>query len=37
MEHVNKLYEKLKIGIKSMIETFWAIGTSVAATGALFK
>jgi hypothetical protein len=35
MEHVNKLYEKLKIGIKSMIETIWAIGTSVAATGVL--
>lgn len=37
MEHVNKLYEKLKIGIKSLIETIWAIGTSVAATGALLK
>jgi TRAP-type C4-dicarboxylate transport system permease large subunit len=35
MEQVIVKTEKLKTGLKSMIETIWAIGTSVAATGAL--
>lgn len=35
MEQVIVKTEKLKKGLKSMIETIWAIGTSVAATGAL--
>jgi hypothetical protein len=34
MEHVNE-NNKCTTGLKSMIETVWAIGTSVAATGAL--
>ncbi len=35
MEQVIVKTEKLKTGLKSMIETIWAIGTSFAATGAL--
>lgn len=35
MEQVIVKTEKLKTGLKSMIETIWAIGTSVAATGVL--
>jgi TRAP-type C4-dicarboxylate transport system permease large subunit len=35
MEQVIVKTEKLKKGLKSMIETIWAIGTSVAATGVL--
>lgn len=34
MEHVNE-NNKCTTGLKSMIETVWAIGASVAATGAL--
>ena len=34
MEHVNE-NNKRTTGLRSMIETVWAIGTSVAATGAL--
>lgn len=35
MEQVIVKTEKLKTGLKSMIETIWAIETSVATTGAL--
>jgi hypothetical protein len=35
MEQVIVKNEKLKTELKSMIETIWAIGTSVAATGVL--
>jgi hypothetical protein len=35
MEQVNMFTKILKRGLKSTIETLWAIGTSVAATGAL--
>lgn len=36
MEHVNKVNEMHKFGHLAIIETFWAIGTSVAANSAQF-
>jgi hypothetical protein len=36
MEHVNKVYEMHWFGVYAVIETFWAIGTSVAANSAQF-
>jgi hypothetical protein len=37
MEHVKSLTNNLNLGLTAMIETIWAIGTSVAATGVPFK
>ena len=36
MEHVNQVNETPKLGFLAIIETFWAIGTSVAANSAQF-
>lgn len=35
MEHKNNVKINLKTGFTSVIETFWAIGTSIAAAGVL--
>ncbi len=35
MEQVNNMNDRLMTGLKSIFETVWAIGTSVAATGVL--
>jgi hypothetical protein len=37
MEHVNKVNEMNRFGALAIIETFWAIGTSVAANSASFR
>ena len=35
MGQVNKMTDRLITGLKSIFDTVWAIGTSVAATGVL--
>ena len=35
MEHKNNVTINWKIGLTSLVETFWAIGTSIAAAGVL--
>ncbi len=35
MEHINNVTINWKTGLISLVETFWAIGTSIAAAGAL--
>jgi hypothetical protein len=35
MEHKNNVTINWKIGLTSLVETFWAIGTSIAAASVL--
>ncbi len=35
MEHVNKMYARIRTGLKAIIETVWTIGTSIASAGML--
>ena len=35
MEHKNNVKINWKTGLTSLVETFWAIGTSIAAAGVL--
>lgn len=35
MEHRNNVKINSKIGLTSLVETFWTIGTSIAAAGVL--